>query len=96
VPGTEVSFANGVAVSLDDRVFALAGTYSSSVLLVDRHTGVPVTGVDPCRDPKAVPCGFPFAIVQIHRQARVSVLFQHDGSRIPGALLAAALGIAAN
>jgi len=77
VPGTEVSFANGVAVSRDDRLLAVAGTYSAAVLLVDRrrgtvrrvdlphtpdnvtalvdgsflsvgHTGVPVTGVDPC------------------------------------------------
>ncbi len=117
VRGTEVSFANGVAVSLDEREFATAGTYSSAVILVDRrsgavrrvpipltpdnitplagggflvvgHTGVPVTGVDPCRDPSAVPCGFPFAVARIDRAARVSVLFEHDGRRIPGASVA--------
>ena len=117
VPGTEVSFANGIAVSSDARVLAVAGTYSSAVLLVDRrtggvrrvplpltpdnltpveaggflvagHTGVPVTGIDACREPSAVPCGFPFAVAQIDRAGRVSVIYEHDGSRIPGASVA--------
>ena len=117
VPDTDVSFANGVAVSSDGRSLAVAGTYSSALLLVDRrsgtvrrvplphtpdnvtalpdghflsagHTGVPVTGVDPCRDPKAVPCGFPFAIAEVDREAQVRVRFSHDGSRIPGASVA--------
>lgn len=39
VPGTDVSFGNGVAVSYDDRVFAIAGTYCECVKLVDRRTG---------------------------------------------------------
>ena len=104
-------------MSSDGRSLAVAGTYSSALLLVDRrsgtvrrvplphtpdnvtalpdghflsagHTGVPVTGVDPCRDPKAVPCGFPFAIAEVDREAQVRVRFSHDGSRIPGASVA--------
>lgn len=118
VAGTDVSFANGIAVSSDGRRLAVAGTYSSALLLVERrsgavrrvplphtpdnvtalpqgrflsagHTGVPVTGVDPCRDPKAVPCGFPFAIAEVDPDAQVHLRFSHDGSRIPGASVAA-------
>jgi hypothetical protein len=123
VPGTGVSFANGIAVSRDDRVLAVAGTYSKALLLVDRrhggvqrialphtpdnvtalrdgsflsvgHTGVPVTGVDPCRPAAAVPCGFPFSVVHVTGGRdgdvpRSRVLFEHDGSRIPGASVAA-------
>jgi hypothetical protein len=117
VPGTEVAFTNGIAVSRDDRVLAVAGTYSSAVLLVDRrsgavrrvpirptpdnltpladggflavgHTGVPVTGVDPCRDAAAVPCGFPFAVVRIDPGGQARVVYEHDGSRMPGASVA--------
>lgn len=120
VPGTEVSFANGIAVSQDGRTLAVAGTYSAALLLVDRsngtvrrvplphtpdnvtalaggrflsagHTGVPVTGVDPCRDPKAVPCGFPFAIAEVGREPTARVVYEHDGSRIPGASVAVPL-----
>jgi hypothetical protein len=126
VPGTEVSFANGVAVSLDERTLAVAGTYSNALLLVDRrsgavrrvplphtpdnvtpladggflvsgHTGVRVTGVDPCRPAEAVPCGFPFSVVRVAaaaagRAPQVGVVFEHDGSRIPGASVAALHG----
>jgi hypothetical protein len=115
--GTEVSFANGIAVSANGRTIAVAGTYDQAVVLVDRqsgavrripvplqpdnltalrdnsflvvgHTGVPVTGIDPCRDPSALPCGFPFAVAHIDPKGRVTVVFEHDGSRIPGASVA--------
>jgi hypothetical protein len=123
VAGTELSFTNGIAVSRDDRLLAVAGTYSKALLLVDRrrggvqrvalphtpdnitalsdgsflsvgHTGVPVTGVDPCRPAEAVPCGFPFSVahvIPVHggRAPRIEVSFEHDGSRIPGASVAA-------
>jgi len=123
VPDTDVSFANGIAVSRDDRLLAVAGTYSKALVLRDRrsgttrritlphtpdnvtaladggflsagHTGVPVTGVDPCRPAAAVPCGFPFSVVQVTAgldgdASRTRVLFEHDGSRIPGASVAA-------
>ncbi len=123
VPDTEVSFANGIAVSRDDHQLAVAGTYSKSLVLVDRHsgiarrvalphtpdnlttladgsflsvghTGVPVIGVDPCRPADALPCGFPFSVAQIvpgrgDEAPRVRVLLEHDGSRIPGASVAA-------
>lgn len=50
VPGTDVPFANGVAVSYDDRVFAVAGTYCQCLMVVDRRTGavrrIPI-GVSP-------------------------------------------------
>jgi len=114
VPGTDVSFGNGVAVSVDGRMLAIAGTYSYEVVLVDRktgavqrvavpltpdnvnyladgdfivvgHTGVPVTGIDPCRDPKAVPCGFPFAVALVNQQGHVRVIYAHNGTGIPGA-----------
>ncbi len=39
VPGTDVAFANGVAVSLDGRQFAVGGTYCECLVLVDRRTG---------------------------------------------------------
>ena len=120
VPDTEVSFANGIAVSRDDRLLAVAGTYSKALVLVDRrrgttrritlphtpdnisaledgsflsvgHTGLPVIGVDPCRPAEAVPCGFPFSVVHVvdgrnGEAARIRVLLEHDGSRIPGRL----------
>jgi hypothetical protein len=126
VPDTEVSFANGIAVSRDERLLAVAGTYSKALVLRDRrsgrtrrvtlphtpdnvtaladgsflsagHTGVPVTGVDPCRPAAAVPCGFPFSIVHVTAGRdgdadRTRVLFEHDGSRIPGASVAAPHG----
>lgn len=117
VAGTDVSFANGIAVSPDGRALAVAGTYSSAVLRVDLrnhevrrmplpltpdnvtalpnghflvagHTGIPVTGIDPCRDPQAVPCGFPFAIVDVGPRGELRRVFEHDGSRIPGASVA--------
>jgi hypothetical protein len=113
VPGTDVPFANGVGVSLDGRVFAVAGTYCECLLIVDRvtkavrripvgvapdnitplvdggfiavgNTGAPVTGVFACREPGALPCGFPMAVVQIDPQGLVTYLFESDGSRIPG------------
>ncbi|MCU0761152.1 MAG: hypothetical protein MUF07_18390 [Steroidobacteraceae bacterium] len=121
VPGTALSFNNGVAVSPDGRTLAAAGTYSSAVLLLERrsgrvrrvalphtpdnvtaledgrflstgHTGVPVTGVDACRDPGAVPCGFPFAVAEVGGDGSVRVVFEHDGARIPGASVAAPHG----
>ncbi len=126
VPDTDVSFANGIAVSRDERLLAVAGTYSKALVLRDRrtgttrrvplphtpdnvtaladgsflsvgHTGVPVTGVDPCRPAAAVPCGFPFSIVQVSPgrdggAARTRVLVEHDGRRIPGASVAAPHG----
>jgi hypothetical protein len=52
------------------------------------HTGAPVTGIDPCRPVDAVPCGFPFAVVRIDRDDHVTVIFEHDGKRIPGASVA--------
>ncbi len=39
VPGTDITFANGVGVSYDGRQFAVAGTYCECLLLVDRRTG---------------------------------------------------------
>lgn len=39
VPGTDVPFANGVAVSYDNRTFAVAGTYCECIMVVDRKTG---------------------------------------------------------
>ncbi len=126
VPDTDLSFANGIAVSRDDRLLAVAGTYSQALVLVERrsgiarrvtlphtpdnltaladgsflsvgHTGVPVTGVDPCRPADALPCGFPFSVVHIIPEAgdeppRVRVILEHDGSRIPGASVAAPHG----
>lgn len=126
VPDTDVSFANGIAVSRDDRLLAVAGTYSKALVLRDRrsgstrrvtlphtpdnvtaladgsflsvgHTGVPVTGVDPCRPADAVPCGFPFSVVHVTAGSdgdaiRTRVLVEHDGSRIPGASVAAPHG----
>jgi hypothetical protein len=126
VAGTDLSFANGIAVSRDDRVLAVAGTYSNALLLLDRrsgitrrvplphtpdnvtalvdgsflsvgHTGVPVTGVDPCRPAAAVPCGFPFSVVHVTAAldgdaSRTRVLLEHDGSRIPGASVVAPHG----
>jgi hypothetical protein len=68
-----------------DNVTALDG----GRFLSAGHTGVPVTGVDPCRDARALPCGFPFAIAEVDADARVRVVFEHDGSRIPGASVAA-------
>jgi len=121
VPGTDVSFANGIAVSARGNTLAVAGTFSQAILLLDLtsqvvrrvsvplqpdnisslrdggflvvgHTGIPVTGVDPCRDPKATPCGFPFAVARVSPRGEVSVLFSHDGSRIPGASVAVLRG----
>jgi non-heme chloroperoxidase len=114
VPGTDVSFTNGVAVATDGRTLAVAGTYSQAVVLapldgraprrvsvplqpdnltpepdggflVVGHTGVPVSGVDPCRDPKATPCGFPFAVARIGPDGSVQRLYEHGGAAIPGA-----------
>ncbi len=76
-----------------DNVTALA---DGSFLSVG-HTGVPVTGVDPCRPAQSVPCGFPFSVARVMpgRDAatpQTRVLFEHDGSRIPGASVAAPHG----
>jgi hypothetical protein len=121
VPGTEVSFANGVAVSETGDVLAVAGTYSRLVVLVHLrsgrtqrvplplqpdnltrehdggflvagHTGEPVRGIDPCRDPRAWPCGFPSAVASIDPRRRVSTLYAHDGSRVPGPSVALRIG----
>ena len=121
VAGTDVSFANGIAVSADGHRLAISGTFDQAVVLLDRttgatrripvalqpdnltpladggflvagHTGVPVTGVDPCRAPEATPCGFPFAIAEITASGNVRRVFTHDGTRIPGASVAVLRG----
>ena len=128
IPGTEVSFANGVAVSNDGRWLAVAGTFDQAVLLLRRerggrshsrairvalglqpdnltrraaagfvvagHTGVPVSGVDPCRTLRDAPCGFPFAVSGLDAGpaaatgAVVTPLLEDDGSATPGASVA--------
>jgi hypothetical protein len=117
VEGTDMAFANGVGVSLDDRVLAQAGTYSEAIALVDRRTGVarrvsvpntpdnitplkgggflvaghsgaPVTGIDPCRVPEGFPCGFPFAILKVDLNEHVTVVYETDGTHMPGASVA--------
>jgi hypothetical protein len=56
--------------------------------VVAGHTGIPVTGVDPCRAVSRLPCGFPFAVARIDTSGRARLLFAHDGQRIPGASVA--------
>lgn len=57
--------------------------------LVAGHTGVPVTGVDPCRPASAKPCGFPFAVVEIAApEGVVELVHEDDGARSPGASVA--------
>lgn len=41
VPGTAVSFANGISVSGDGHWLAVAGTYSHALILVNRQLGTP-------------------------------------------------------
>ncbi|QLC26359.1 hypothetical protein HFP57_15865 [Parasphingopyxis algicola] len=67
-----------------DNVTALA----DGRFLVTGHTGEPVTGVDGCRPRDAIPCGFPFAVAQIGIGQRVEIIYEHDGSEIPGASVA--------
>ncbi len=123
VAGTEVSFANGIAVSNDGRWLAVAGTFDQAVLLLRRgrdgrshssprrvapglqpdnltrhggagfvvagHTGVPVTGVDPCRGLRDAPCGFPFAVSRIDAgSATATRLLDDEGRGTPGASVA--------
>jgi hypothetical protein len=129
VQGTELSFANGIALSHDGRWLAVSGTFDQAVLLVDLagperaprapsprrvalglqpdnltpagaagfivagHTGVPVTGVDPCRPPDAAPCGFPFAVAQLSAPVGaaaplLSTVLDDPGLRTPGASVA--------
>lgn len=130
ITGTDVSFANGIAVSRDGRWLAVAGTFDQAVLLLRRerggrshsapirvalglqpdnltrrgaagfvvagHTGVPVTGVDPCRGLRDAPCGFPFAVSAIDAgraaAGRVAVtrVLDDDGLATPGASVAVA------
>jgi sugar lactone lactonase YvrE len=121
VPGSDVSFANGIALLRDGRTLAVAATYGQEVAFVDLatgavrrvavplqpdnlsldddgavlatgHTGTPVSGVDPCRDPASKPCGFPFAVARVTRAGAVQVLFEHDGRRWPGASVAVRRG----
>jgi hypothetical protein len=117
LPGTELSFANGIAVSRDGKWLAVSGTYSQALVmlpvgggparrvalplqpdnlspvgpasfLVAGHTGVPVTGVDACRAPNPVPCGFPFAVARVKADGSAEVVYTHDGAAIPGASVA--------
>lgn len=117
LPGTELSFANGIAVSRDGKWLAVSGTYSQALVvlpleggparrvdlplqpdnlspvgpasfLVAGHTGVPVTGVDACRAPKPIPCGFPFAVALVEANGSAEVVYTHDGTAIPGASVA--------
>ena len=121
VAGTDVSFANGIAVSADGHRLAVSGTFDQAVVLMERatgatrripvalqpdnltplpdggflvagHTGVPVTGIDPCRAPQSTPCGFPFVIAEIAPSGNVRRVFAHDGTRIPGASVAVVRG----
>jgi sugar lactone lactonase YvrE len=115
--GTELSFANGIAVSRDGKWLAVSGTYSQALVLmpveggparrlelplqpdnlspvgpasflVTGHTGVPVTGVDACRAPNPIPCGFPFAVAVVEATGSAQVVYAHDGTAIPGASVA--------
>ena len=118
MPGTELSFANGIAVSGDGHWLAVAGTFDQAVLVVDLrrgdirrvrvalqpdnitpfgrssfivvgHTGVPVTGIDPCRNPQARPCGFPFSAARISAPGgAVTPIYTDDGKATPGASVA--------
>ena len=119
VPNTDVSFANGIALSDDGRWLAVAGTFDQALKLIDLsgqsaarridlplqpdnvtpdgndhflvtgHTGIPVTGVDPCRPSAAKPCGFPFAVAAITApEGLVEVIHEDDGARTPGASVA--------
>ena len=119
VSDSEVSFANGIALSGDGRWLAVAGTFDQALRLLDLkgeiaarrielplqpdnltpdgkdhflvagHTGVPVTGVDPCRAATAKPCGFPFAVAEIASpDGVVEVVNEDDGARTPGASVA--------
>lgn len=117
LPGTELSFANGIAVSRDGQWLAVSGTYSQALVmmpveggsarrvelplqpdnlspvgpasfLVAGHTGVPVTGVDACRAPNPVPCGFPFTVAIVAADGAAEVVYTHDGTAIPGASVA--------
>ena len=119
VSDSEVSFANGIALSGDGRWLAVAGTFDQALRLLDLkgeiaarrielplqpdnltpdgkdhflvagHTGVPVTGVDPCRAATAKPCGFPFAVAEIaSSDGVVEVVNEDDGARTPGASVA--------
>ncbi len=123
--GTELSFANGIAVSGDGNWLAVSGTYSQALMvvpigdgsgggaatrmalplqpdnltpvgpasfLVTGHTGVPVTGVDACRAPNPIPCGFPFAVALVEVSGSADVVFAHDGTAIPGASVAVQRG----
>lgn len=124
--GTELSFANGIAVSRDGKWLAVSGTYSQALVvvrigngsggggaatrlalplqpdnlspvgptsfLVTGHTGVPVTGVDACRAPNPIPCGFPFAVALVEVSGAAKVVYAHDGTAIPGASVAVQRG----
>lgn len=125
LPGTELSFANGIAVSRDGKWLAVSGTYSQALVvvpigsasrggaatrlalplqpdnlspvgpasfLVTGHTGVPVTGVDACRAPNPIPCGFPFAVALVEVSGSTDVVYAHDGTAIPGASVAVQRG----
>lgn len=67
-----------------DNLTSLPG----GAFLATGHTGIPVTGVDGCRPPEAIPCGFPFAVARVSLDMEISVQFAHDGSAIPGASVA--------
>ena len=113
--GSDLSFANGIAVSGDGRWLVVSGTFDQALLIISLthndvrrlsvplqpdnvtplgrasfivagHTGVPVSGVDPCRDPRANPCGFPFAVVKLSAKTRiVSPIYADSGAATPGA-----------
>ncbi len=115
VAGSDLSFANGVAVSGDGRWLAVSGTFDQALLIISLmrhdmhrvsvplqpdnvtplgrasfivagHTGVPVSGVDPCRDPRAKPCGFPFAVVKLPaKTGEVAPIYTDSGAATPGA-----------
>jgi hypothetical protein len=115
VAGSDLSFANGIAVSGDGRWLAVSGTFDQALLIVNLthhdirrlpvplqpdnltplgrasiivagHTGVPVSGVDPCRDPRAKPCGFPFAVVKLTaKTGEVAPIYTDTGAATPGA-----------
>lgn len=121
VPGTDVSFANGIAVSNDGMTLAVGGTYEQALVLVDRasgsatridlnlqpdnitpydsngfmtvgYTGVPMSGIEPCRADPLLPCAFPFAVaamVPVSGRYDTELVYEQQGlGSIPGASVA--------
>ena len=67
--------------------------HGESGFTIAGHTGVPRSGVDPCRPRDATPCGFPFAIADVAAtDASVRVIHEDNGHRTPGASVALHVG----